>query len=595
MTSDCLPHQVRVWKQQAAMIVHLTIVPADDLAREITIQLHADTPATELPQICASALAAGTTPAPDLAPDLPAVLASLSSKHALTDPDLVKLALELGGDRSDAEAAIRLLSAQARLATSPAAAASTAASTAAPAAAAATPGGALNSPVNSPVAARTCTPAGAQDGAHLSPPPAPSPPDVAGSVRVRSGQLVRLRRWDPLHGAPEQPLTNSELNAEAKHTLSTLCLAPRAAVLLERRSAETAAATWPAPTPDDLYLRVRRWAPSVPMTARSTGAHEGGAAAAAEGASEGGVGKVPTPAFTSAFTPAFTELERLRLAAAEGGSAHHGAGAGSFSSEAAGEDGVVCNVLPPNDAQHDATPYDEGIEGPVQLLCVPNGRSNHASLAELRAVIEAQLGVAAPVQRIVRIGSDGSWSLLTSAPPQPSKMRRIINEDDGEGEEREGIVSALNSALPAMTDATCTLGGLRVRPGDELWIEAAATADAPSELLRRRESARHRMTITFNALDTALEPGAAEPIDAEAAATLLSLGVDVDVTRDAEGQLEFVTAPLETDTFTALPAALTVTVDGRQTLAELKAEIARRLGVPTTALGQLRLRRAAKG
>jgi len=38
-----------------------------------------------------------------------------------------------------------------------------------------------------------------------------------------------------------------------------------------------------------------------------------------------------------------------------------------------------------------------------------------------------------------------------------------------------------------------------------------------------------------------------------------------------------------------------VTVDGRQTLAELKAEIARRLGVPTTALGQLRLRRAAKG
>ena len=86
--------QVRLWKQQAAMIVHLTVVPADDLAREVTIQLHADTPAAELPQICASALAADTTPAPDLAPDLPAVLASLSSKHALTDPDLVKLALE---------------------------------------------------------------------------------------------------------------------------------------------------------------------------------------------------------------------------------------------------------------------------------------------------------------------------------------------------------------------------------------------------------------------------------------------------------------------------------------------------------------------
>jgi hypothetical protein len=168
-------------------------------------------------------------------------------------------------------------------------------------------------------------------------------------------------------------------------------------------------------------------------------------------------------------------------------------------------------------------------------------------------------------------------------------MRRILNDDNEEvGEEGEGVLSS----LPAMTDATCTLGGLRVRPGDELWIEAAVTADAPSELLRRRESARHRMTITFNALDTALAPGAAEPIDAEGAA---ALGVDVDVTRDAEGPLEFVTAPLESDTFTALAAAHTVTVDGRQTLAELKAEIARRLGVPTTALGQLRLRRAAKG
>ena len=164
--------QVRLWKQQAAMIVHLTVVPADDLAREVTIQLHADTPAAELPQICASALAADTTPAPDLAPDLPAVLASLSSKHALTEPDLVKLAIELGGDRSHADAALRLLSAQARLATSPA--------TGPPSAAA-------------PAAAAAARPDGAHDGASV------SPPDTAGSVRVRSGQLVRLRRWDPLH------------------------------------------------------------------------------------------------------------------------------------------------------------------------------------------------------------------------------------------------------------------------------------------------------------------------------------------------------------------------------------------------------------
>jgi hypothetical protein len=317
----------------------------------------------------------------------------------------------------------------------------------------------------------------------------------------------------------------------------------------------------------------------APSTA-AAGAHKASCArawaaegAAAEGAAEGAAApdKVPTPAFTPAstpaFTPAFTELEQLRLAAAEGGGAHHGAGAGSVSSAVAG-DLDVSPALPPsnmstisstmissttttnnnnNDSNgtaaaavlSDALPYDEGIEGPVQLLCVPNGRSNHASLADLRAVVEARLGVAAPVQRIVRIGSDGSWSLLTSAPPPPSKMRRILNDDNEEvGEEGEGVLSS----LPAMTDATCTLGGLRVRPGDELWIEAAVTADAPSELLRRRESARHRMTITFNALETALAPGAAEPIDAEGAAALLALGVDVDVTRDTEGQLEFVTA-----------------------------------------------------
>ena len=191
MTYDCLPHQVRLWKQQAAMIVHLTVVPADDLAREVTIQLHADTPAAELPQICASALAADTTPAPDL----PAVLASLSSKHALTEPDLVKLAIELGGDRSHADAALRLLSAQARLATSPATGPPSAA---APAAAAAS-GGAVNShggAVSSHVAAR---PDGAHDGARAHDGASVSPPDTAGSVRVRSGQLVRLRRSDPLH------------------------------------------------------------------------------------------------------------------------------------------------------------------------------------------------------------------------------------------------------------------------------------------------------------------------------------------------------------------------------------------------------------
>jgi len=176
--------QVRLWKQQAAMIVHLTVVPADDLAREVTIQLHADTPAAELPQICASALAADTTPAPDLAPDLPAVLASLSSKHALTEPDLVKLAIELGGDRSHADAALRLLSAQARLATSPA--------TGPPSAAAPAAGGAVRSHV-------AAQPDGAHDGARAHDGASVSPPDAAGSVRVRSGQLVRLRRSDPLH------------------------------------------------------------------------------------------------------------------------------------------------------------------------------------------------------------------------------------------------------------------------------------------------------------------------------------------------------------------------------------------------------------
>eukprot|EP00966_Prymnesium_polylepis_P258247 5965549-Prymnesium_polylepis.1 len=49
------------------------------------------------------------------------------------------------------------------------------------------------------------------------------------------GAQMRLRRWDALHGLPEQPLSPSELSAEGGGTLKTLCLAPKGAVLLETR------------------------------------------------------------------------------------------------------------------------------------------------------------------------------------------------------------------------------------------------------------------------------------------------------------------------------------------------------------------------
>ena len=93
------------------MIVHLTIVPADDLAREITIQLHADTPATELPQISASALGCGGgDPAPQRASSASHVaggghvnscVSSCPSSSRRNTRGRSQLACQLAGRRAD--------------------------------------------------------------------------------------------------------------------------------------------------------------------------------------------------------------------------------------------------------------------------------------------------------------------------------------------------------------------------------------------------------------------------------------------------------------------------------------------------------------
>ena len=110
----------------------------------------------------------------------------------------------------------------------------------------------------------------------------------------------------------------------------------------------------------------------------------------------------------------------------------------------------------------------------------------------------------------------------------------------------------------AHADASCTLSGLRLRAGDDLWLETAPVSSAGSVLVERREAARHRMEISFNDIDLHVDLGSA-PVEAATPGS--------DFTRS-------------------------VRIDGRQTIANLKAAIAHSLGVPAQTL---RLRRSAKG
>ena len=89
-------------------------------------------------------------------------------------------------------------------------------------------------------------------------------------------------------------------------------------------------------------------------------------------------------------------------------------------------------------------------------------------------------------------------------------------------------------------EAACFLTQLRVRPGDEFILEAAAQRSASSVLLVRREAARQKLTLSYNELGS----------------------------QDMEKS---------------------IVADGRATLAELKTRIARELGVPAEGL---RMRRA---
>ena len=176
---------------------------------------------------------------------------------------------------------------------------------------------------------------------------------------------ARLRRWDALHGLPEQPITPDELKPAAGQTLKSLCLTPKALSSLETRPA---GARWPPPSSEDLYLRVRLWKPSSAKKAEEAKAVED------EGA-----------------------------------------------------EAVVVEEA------------DEGEEGPVRLLCVPNGRGPDATLSHLREAIAMELNVPSHLQRLVKMSSSGSWQLLDEAAAAEVSKASGAAADAEEEEEVEAM------------------------------------------------------------------------------------------------------------------------------------------------------------
>ena len=368
---------------------------------------------------------------------------------------------------------------------------------------------------------------------HMAKPP-PSHPHTASQAAAAAvaaaardgakgvGQL-RLRRWDALHGLPEQPLSAQELSHTSGATLRSLCLAPRGAVLLETRPAGV---EWPLPSSDDLYVRARAWTPR-----RATKAGTATAGAGVEGSAGDGDGAGNAPAVNTT----------------------NGDGDGDGSAGEAAADN------------------DDGTDGPVRLLCVPAGCRRDATLHQLVTAASAEFDVPVELLRIVRQQAGGAWQLLASgaeafgggkqgAPGAAGgEAAGVTARGDGggggDGGDREGGGGGHGEGDDAVGGghsggAATTLAALRLKAGDDLWVERAASAAAPSLLVASREAARHQMKISFNLL------GASE--------------------------------------FTEELA-----VDGRATLADLKAKIAERLERSVTSPplppSRLRLRRSTRG
>ena len=119
--------------------------------------------------------------------------------------------------------------------------------------------------------------------------------------------------------------------------------------------------------------------------------------------------------------------------------------------------------------------------GPRRLLCVPSGRAAAASLADVRRAVDATFGVPRHLQWLDVPRSGGAVLLGAAAGAEGG------GDGDGGGEDGAG-------------DAATTLASLGMRAGDDLLIERAAAADAPSLLVERLEARRSRLNIFFNAL-----------------------------------------------------------------------------------------------
>jgi len=414
-------------------------------------------------------------------------------------------------------------------------------------------------------------------------PPPPPPPlgpgtpaalvaglSVRGLASVVTAPQLRLRRWHDRWGLPEPPLLTAA--ALESGTLRSLGLAPRGTLLLESRPVGV---HWPAPTDEDLYVRVRCWEPP------------------------GATATAPPPSTASA---------------GGGGGSRDGDGAG------AGAGDGECNQSEEKGVGQAEAAAGEGEGGggfgPEHLVCVPGGLRPSASLALLREAVEAAFGVPAPLQRLVRVPASGAATLLvaaaapgtaTAATPTTTTTttnlleatpRHADNTSVIDGASRgadpaldpapaDGLPKGASSeAMPAPTEAcdtepppaalapvadgACTLSLLRVRPGDahrpspspgagpgpgpiltpslgpgpspspspspgpspsrsprpnlkpgdEFALETAEAADAPSMLVQAREAARHRLKLSYNRLGSA---DLDQPLSIDSRATLADL------------------------------------------------------------------------
>ena len=147
-------------------------------------------------------------------------------------------------------------------------------------------------------------------------------------------------------------------------------------------------------------------------------------------------------------------------------SAGSGSSKGSAaSSEASSRGSSDDEQLGGSDTDDDDDDDDDGDDdGLPRLVCVPHGGGPEATLASLRAALDAAFGVPPPAQRLVRMSATGPELL---APPE------------------------------GLSDSACPLSEWSLGGKSELWLEhACPTDDAPSRLFAKREAQQHRIEVS---------------------------------------------------------------------------------------------------